>query len=576
MALSLRRRILWWSVASTLVIVLAAFLIVDGIIRRTIARDQRETLIAAARLVEQLQALTVDDYLERTASLATAPTLRAAVETGDPSTIRENLDALLAGAATDWLAVTDPAGRLLAATDRTPPLDDAGALIESARFFDSAEIWHRAGQLIQVHASGMFFGSTQLGVVLSGVAISEERVAEMETGTQQRVAFLAGGHVMAADSALSPRAREDLARAWLTQPADSAAGRHVVREFALAGERHLGAAIPLPDGRGGNAGWLVTFRSLDAALQPARTVRYALLGVAAVGLILAFGASYVLARRVTTPVNRLLAETVRLGSGDLGNPVEVEHDDELGRLALGFESMRRSLRNAQEELVRAERLSAVGRAASAIVHDIKQPVTVIQGHVELLREDGTDEKARAEDLDAIAHELGRLNGMMGEVLDFARGAESLHLTEGSVKELLEEVARPVRTLLRDRAIRLAVAHGYEGQWRLDFARTHRLLENLVRNAIAALGDHGTVVLRSALSEDGALQLEVEDDGPGVPAEIRDTLFEPFVTHGKREGTGLGLAIVKAFTERQGGTIGYQTSSAGTRFIVRFPPPGGET
>ena len=574
MALSLRRRILWWSVASTLVIVLAAFLIVDGIIRRTIARDQRETLIAAARLVEQLQALTVDDFLERTASLATAPTLRAAVETGDPSTIRENLDALLAGAATDWLAVTDPAGRLLAATDRTPPLDDAGALIESARFFDSAEIWHRAGQLIQVHASGMFFGSTQLGVVLSGVAISEERVAEMETGTQQRVAFLAGGHVVAADSALSPRAREDLARAWLTQPADSAAGRHVVREFALAGERHLGAAIPLPDGRGGNAGWLVTFRSLDAALQPARTVRYALLGVAAVGLILAFGASYVLARRVTTPVNRLLAETVRLGSGDLGNPVEVEHDDELGRLALGFESMRRSLRNAQEELVRAERLSAVGRAASAIVHDIKQPVTVIQGHIELLRDDWDDERARDDDLEVINQELGRLTGMMGEVLDFARGAESMHPSEGSVRDLVDSVARAVRPSAREKGVSIVVEPGYAETWTLDFPRTRRVIENLVRNALGVLRPGGVVVLRSSVS-DGTLRLEVEDDGPGIPAEIRDTLFEPFVTHGKHEGTGLGLAIVKAFVERQGGTVRYETSGAGTRFIVEFPPAGGE-
>ena len=572
MALSLRRRILWWSVASTLVIVLAAFLLVDGIIRNTIGSDQRENLVAGTRLVSQLQASAVDEYLDRTASLATAPTLRAAVETGDPSTIRENLDALLAGAATDWIAVLSPAGELLAATDSTPSLERAAPLVESSRFFDSAELWPLEGRLEQVHASGIFFGSTQLGVVLGGIAIDEARVAQMEAGTQQRVAFLAGRDVVAADSTIGERARADLARVWSVPASavtDASDDGHDVREFELDGERYMGTSIPLPDGRGGDAGRLVTFRSLDAAMQPARTVRYALLGVAAAGLLFAFGASYVLARRVTSPVNRLLAETVRLGSGDLGNPVEPEHDDELGRLALGFETMRRSLKGAQEELVRSERLSAVGRAASAIVHDIKQPVTVIQGHVELLQEDWADEAARNEDLGTITRELGRLNGMMDEVLDFARGAESLRLTSGSVRELLDEVARAVRPLLKAGDVRLTVEHGYEGTWTLDFARTHRLLENLVRNAIGALRGSGAVTLCSRI-DDGVLELEVEDDGPGIPAEIRETLFEPFVTHGKREGTGLGLAIVKAFTERQGGTVRFETSDAGTRFIVRFP------
>lgn len=566
MAISLRRRILWWSAASTLVIVLAAFLLVDGIIRRTIERDQRETLAAGARLASQLQMIAVDDYLERTAALATTPTLRAAVETSDPSTIRANLETLQASAGVDWLAVTTPEGVPLAATDSAPALDDVRALIDGARYFDSAELRAHDGRLEQVHASGIFFGATQLGVVLSGVTIGADRVQEMEVATQQRVAFLADGRVVAANPIVDEEARAELGEAWArTSRSDSAD----VRVFRLAGDEWMGTALPLPDGRGGVAGHLVTFRSMHAALQPARVIRYALLGVAAVGLLLAFAASYGLARRVTTPVNHLLEETVRLGSGDLGNPVVMEHDDEIGRLALGFEQMRRSLAGAQEELVRAERLSAVGRAASAIVHDIKQPVTVIQGHIELLRDDWEDEQARNEDLEVINHELARLNGMMGEVLDFARGTESIRPSEGSVRDLVESVARAVRPTAREKGVQIVLEQSHAGSWTLDFPRTRRVLENLVRNAIGAIGQGGTVVLRSAVDGD-RLRLEVEDDGPGIPAEIRDSLFEPFVTHGKREGTGLGLAIVKAFVERQGGTVTFETSGAGTKFVVLLP------
>ena len=73
--------------------------------------------------------------------------------------------------------------------------------------------------------------------------------------------------------------------------------------------------------------------------------------------------------------------------------------------------------------------------------------------------------------------------------------------------------------------------------------------------------------------DGGLRLVVEDTGPGIPEEIREKLFEPFVTHGKAEGTGLGLAIVKSFTERQGGSVRFETSAAGTRFLLDFPARG---
>ena len=115
-------------------------------------------------------------------------------------------------------------------------------------------------------------------------------------------------------------------------------------------------------------------------------------------------------------------------------------------------------------------------------------------------------------------------------------------------------------------------HGYTGRWSLDFPRTRRALENLVRNAASAVEPGGSVRLRSRETSSG-LSLVVEDTGPGIPEAIRENLFEPFVTHGKTEGTGLGLAIVKAFTERQGGSVRFETSSAGTRFLLDFPARG---
>lgn len=568
-------------------VLLAAFLVVDTVFRNTILEDQRENLLGGTRLLLELQASEIFELQDLTASLAMVPTLRAAVETRDPATIRQNLDGLLEGSELAWLAVTGPQGELLAATDAAPSerIATADRLVREARYYDTGDLWLHDGRLVHVHASTIFFGSTRLGVLFAGLPIGPERVSRLESSTRQRIAFVAGSHVVAGGPALDDRERADLIRAWSTGTrttgvgapgarsasgsAPDTPGQDTVRAFTLAGDRYLGTSIPLPDAAGETAGRLVAFRSLDQALQPVRTLRLALLGIAVTGILLAFAVSYLLAQRVTRPVNRLLEETIRLGSGELDRPVLPERDDEIGTLARGFEQMRVSLRNAREELVRAERLSAVGRAASAIVHDFRQPVSIIQGHVHLLEEDWDDEAQRVEDLATIRRELGRLDGMMREILDFARGGDAVEIRTGNVRELLDEVESAVRPVVASQNVGLEVTSRHDGEWSLDFSRTRRALENLIRNAAAVVPTGGTVRLESERTPDG-LRLVVADTGPGIPPDIRDTLFEPFVTHGKKDGTGLGLAIVKSFTERQGGTVRFETSGQGTRFILEFP------
>ena len=577
MTLSLRQRILWWSVASSLVILLAAFLFVDEAFRGTILADQRENLVSGTRLAEELQRSEMGESLDRVVSLAGTPTLRAAMETGDSVTIRRNLDLLLESSGMEWLAVAEPDGTVVASTGRTPPrAGSAAALVSESRYYDTGDLWNDGGRLVQVYATGIFLGPTHLGAVLGGGPVGTARIARLQSATQQHIAFLARGAVVAAEATLGDADRADLVGAWSSGlpgvPAPGADAPTEVREFSMGGKRYLGSTLALPDARGETVGHLVAYRSLDDAMSPARDLRLALGGIVLAAILVAFGSSYVLSQRVVRPVNRLLDETVRLGSGDLHQPIHPERDDEIGKLAQGFEQMRVSLQRAQEELLRAERLSAVGRAASAIVHDFRQPIMVIQGYVSLLKADLNDKAQCEEDLLLIESELARLNAMMGEILDYARGGEGIELTEGALAELLEEVVRPVRVLLEEKGISLRVEHGYTGQWRLDFPRTRRALENLVRNAASVVKPGGSVWVRSGETEQG-LRLVVEDTGPGIPEEIRENLFEPFVTHGKEEGTGLGLAIVKAFTERQGGSVHFETSPAGTRFLLDFPARG---
>jgi signal transduction histidine kinase len=284
-----------------------------------------------------------------------------------------------------------------------------------------------------------------------------------------------------------------------------------------------------------------------------------------------FAVSGVFSRTITVPVGRLLQETSRLGHGDLEHAIVPLRNDEIGSLARSFENMRVSLKAARADLIQAERLSAIGKAASAVAHDFTQPLSTIAGAVGLLRMDGASEDVRDRCFTAIEGELERLQRMKQEIVEFARGESTLDVASVRIDSFLENAVSAMRIQLAQRDIRLSVQHGYPGEWTLDSYMLERVLDNLVRNAAAAISSSGTITIRSELDHD-TLVLEVEDDGPGIPADRLDEIFEPFVSFGKKEGTGLGLAIARNVVRQHGGTI-HVTSDRGARFTLRLPRGG---
>ena len=182
---------------------------------------------------------------------------------------------------------------------------------------------------------------------------------------------------------------------------------------------------------------------------------------------------------------------------------------------------------------------------------------------------GTDEE-RKQEITSIRDGIRRIQGMMREVLEFARGEVRIDKTTTNIGTLLNEVAKQAKPVLENAKVAIQVSAGYAGDWVLDYQRTSRALGNLVRNAAAAMSRTGSTIHLRSVCDNGRLRLEVEDDGPGIPEDIRHSLFEPFVSRGKREGTGLGLAIVKNIAESQGGSVAVETSRGGTIFVLELP------
>lgn len=228
------------------------------------------------------------------------------------------------------------------------------------------------------------------------------------------------------------------------------------------------------------------------------------------------------------------------------------------------------LKETQDELVRAERLSMVGKMASSIIHDIKSPLTVIKGYVTFLARDDLSTEKRQQIARTVMNAIDTFTGMTQEILDYAHGESTLTLRPVNVKSFVESVCSFLETNFARKGIETNIALAFSNTLVMDAEKMRRVFYNIASNAYDAMEQGGTFTITSGLKDD-YVEFHLKDTGPGIPEPIRDTLFEPFVSWGKEHGTGLGLAIARKIVEDHGGYIGVVSEDGqGADFIIRLP------
>jgi len=298
---------------------------------------------------------------------------------------------------------------------------------------------------------------------------------------------------------------------------------------------------------------------------------------------------------VVRPIERMRMASERLAGGRLDEPVEERGPRELEELARSFnrmasdlrhdrealvtrlaelEATTRGLREAQEQIVRSEKLASVGRLSAGVAHEIGNPLAAILGLVELVESgDLTPEESR-EFVARIRGETERIHGILRDLLDFSRQGNEVASDADATCEVVA-VAREAATLVRPqrgfRSIEVVVHGDAPTYARCPEARLTQVLLNLLLNAADAIGERGRIDVRIGRLE-SSVRIEVDDDGPGIAPEVSQTLFEPFVTTKEvGSGTGLGLAVCHTIVERCGGRIsagGHE--GRGARFTIELP------
>lgn len=230
-----------------------------------------------------------------------------------------------------------------------------------------------------------------------------------------------------------------------------------------------------------------------------------------------------------------------------------------------------ALENAHlhKSVVQNERLSAVGRMASTIIHDLKSPMNTIKAYTKMLQNQSGNEDA-VQLADEVILQADRLIKMVQEILDFTKGSVTIELNRVNVEELIMTMFRFLDKDFKERNIAIDTVIGYTGEWDMDADRMIRVLFNIAGNAADAMKKGGTFTIRTSTEAD-KLKFELSDTGVGMSKEIQARLFEPFFTHGKKYGTGLGMAIVKKIVDDHGGTIGVESEEGrGTTFTIMLP------
>ena len=259
-----------------------------------------------------------------------------------------------------------------------------------------------------------------------------------------------------------------------------------------------------------------------------------------------------------------------------GNEPFTEDDVRLATVIASHVSTAIQLASARDRAVKQERLSTIGQLLSGVLHDLKAPLTVIAGYVrELVAED--DRATREKFAQSVLRQIELVNAMTRETLAFARGDRSLWVRKVYLKTFFEEVRDQVARELEGRGIRIDLELMDRGVARFDQHKIQRAVHNLARNAAEAIGAPnarrrgGTFTIRvDRNKDDGSIVISCRDDGPGIPDEIRERLFDSFTTHGKEGGTGLGLAIVRKVVDDHGGTIEVESEPGRTEFRMILP------
>ena len=393
--------------------------------------------------------------------------------------------------------------------------------------------------------------------------------------------------------ALGTRVSPEVAAAVLQRGESWLARAQVVDEW------YLTAYEPIFNDRGQALGALYV-GMLEKPLTAVKIRSFStLFGLLILGCLLGGLLAGLLAKRLSRPVLELAASAEKIAGGERNVPLPAAGQDEIGHLTAAFADMTSALKRSdderqqlnrqlekkvaertsqleekslqliktQEQLLRHEKLAAIGSLATGVAHEINNPAAIIRGNVEILQMSLPADADEQEEVGEIKKQVERVSLITRNLLNFA-GKQELGAEQVDIPQLLDEILAQISHQQPTTGVEIVRQFEPLPQVPGDRERLRQVFTNIILNALQAMNGAGRLTI-GAQADAEQVCVNVVDTGPGIPAEIREKIFNPFFTT-KQQGTGLGLSVSYGIVQAHNGTINLNSSASGSSFLICLP------
>jgi len=560
-----RLSLLWKILLSTSLAVTLLFAVTGWIVVRnavdTTTSTMEEEVGAGIQAYQSLWKARAGLLASVSLTLSQMSDVRSAFGTRDAATIFDTANELWRKLAINAdLLVTDASGKPIASVGAMP-IAERDVRTAAARFPEQVSgFLVQGGRLYHTVFTPVYLEHVLQNVLVTGYDVDSPvaRQLKADTGGSEFL-FVLDGRPIA--SSLAPGAARVVASQLAAHPGPE--------PIQAGGVEYAARPTQLLDIEGKPIGNLWILRSFAAASERLATLRRNIILLWLLAVAASLGLTYVLARRIVEPLKELDRAAAEVARQNYEHRVKVVSQDELGRLARTFNAMCASIQQARQELIRQERISTIGRLSSSIVHDLRNPLAAVYGGSEMLVDADLTEPQVKRLAANIYRASRRIQELLQDLLNVsrgsARGAEMCKL-----REVAEAGCESLLASAEAQHVQVQVRIPDDIELPLERNRMERVFSNLVGNALEMMPEGGEIRI-SAAAQNGFVVAVVRDTGPGIAAEIRDSLFEPFVSVGKKNGLGLGLALSRQTVLDHGGEMWAESEPGqGACFRLRLP------
>jgi signal transduction histidine kinase len=551
-----------------------SLLIIRTIVTQEIGDNLASDLQHSLNTYQNLQQQRRNMIARESALLADLPTLKALMTANDARTIQDGGGEFWRVSGSDFFALLDRNGKLIAEYNRGVTLDNATVQRAMTASLAKTQVPQSVlldGHLFEISIQPLLFGPQSSGTVLGYVAVGyaiDERVAqEVSEASAAQVAFAANGKVVA--STLP----KNLQEALITKSGVLMRSPSKNVSIQLGSEQYLGASIRLsstefPEGTD-DAPQLIVLKSFDQASRLVRRVNQWVIGLGLLALLVGAGLVVSISRTVTTPLKLLVGGTRALAQGNFEYQLSEGGAEEVRELSRSFEHMRVELRRTQRELLDAERLATIGRMASSISHDLRHHLSAMYANAEFMSDSKIDNAERQELLTEVNAAVHSMTDLLDSLLLFTQTGRALRPEFIPLALVIQRAVGMVRSHPDTRNVNIKLTGLSSIEAWVDPKKLGRAVYNLLLNGCQAAKREKPPATVALLlhSDERFIRISISDSGPGIPESIRQTMFLPFVSEGKESGIGLGLTLTHQIAQEHGGYINLDSVDGQTTFSI---------